>query len=132
MSVSLSACHLRVARPVSDLVRATAMYCDGLGLKVVGSFENHEGFDGVMLGGNASYHFELTYCRTRPVRPTPTHEDLVVFYVPDVSEWRSACAQMESAGFAHVQSFNPYWEIAGRTFEDFDGYRVVLENRAWK
>lgn len=36
------------------------MYCRGLGLRVMGHFENHEGFDGVMLGfADSSYHFEF-------------------------------------------------------------------------
>ena len=26
------------------------MYCRGLGLQEIGRFENHDGFDGVMLG----------------------------------------------------------------------------------
>jgi len=30
-----------------------------------------------------------------------------------------------------VASFNPYWERAGRTFEDPDGYRVVFQNSSW-
>jgi len=25
----------------------------------------------------------------------------------------------------------PYWDAHGRTFEDLDGYRVVLQNAAW-
>ena len=108
------------------------MYCDGLGLRVIDSFENHEGFDGVMLGlTDASYHFEFTHCREHPLVPTPTPEDLAVFYVPVLSEWRSACARMLAAGFKQVASFNPYWDLRGRTFEDPDGYRTVLENAEW-
>jgi YycE-like protein len=30
-----------------------------------------------------------------------------------------------------VKSFNPYWDGNGCTFEDPDGYRVVLQNAAW-
>ena len=67
----------------------------------------------------------------RPVRPTPAHEDLVVFYVADPAEWQSACARMRQAGFAVVPSFNPYWDVRGVTFEDPDGYRVVLQNADW-
>lgn len=25
-------------------------------------------------------------------------------------------------------SFNPYWDASGQTFEDADGYRIVLQN----
>ena len=37
---------------------------------------------------------------------------------------------MEYNGFAAVKSFNPYWDQCGKTFEDPDGYRVVLANMA--
>ena len=124
--------HLRIARPVSDLARTKAMYCRGLGLCVVGNFENHDGFDGVMLGAvGASYHFEFTYCRTHPIAPSATAEDLTVFYLPTPSEWESTCASMLAAGFKQVASLNPYWEVQGRTFQDQDGYRVVLQNAEW-
>jgi len=124
--------HLRVARPVSDIGRTKDMYALGLGLKVVGSFEDHEGFDGVMLGSpGAGYHFEFTVSRRHPVHPAPTIEDLAVFYVPSATEWRAACVSMEAAGFKPVASYNPYWEKNGRTYEDFDGYRVVLQQAEW-
>jgi hypothetical protein len=35
---------------------------------------------------------------------------------------------MTAAGYAPVASFNPYWDRSGRTFEDPDGYRVVLQH----
>ncbi|MFC5473934.1 VOC family protein [Paraherbaspirillum soli] len=125
-------CHLRIARPVSDLSQTSSMYCEGLGLRVLGSFEGHEGFDGVMLGrAGSSYHFEFTHCRTHPVEPNPTSEDLTVFYLPDSTEWKDRCASMLAAGFRQVASFNPYWDARGRTFEDLDGYRVVLQNADW-
>ena len=28
-------------------------------------------------------------------------------------------------------AFNPYWETRGRTYEDPDGYRVVLQQAEW-
>ena len=124
--------HLRIARPVTDLIRAQAMYCAGLGLKLIGSFEDHQGFDGIMLGQNGlNYHFEFTHCRRHPVTPSPTPEDLTVFYMPNASEWQSTCARMLAAGFQQVASLNPYWDVRGCTFEDSDGYRVVLQNASW-
>jgi YycE-like protein len=108
------------------------MYCQGLGLQVIGRFEDHEGFDGIMLGlTGASYHFEFTHRPTHPVAASPTPEDLAVFYIPKPVEWKRACANMLTAGFRQLPSFNPYWDRCGRTFEDFDGYRVVLQNAEW-
>ena len=108
------------------------MYCRGLGLLVIGRFEDHDGFDGIMLGlAGATYHFEFTFCATHPVAASPTAEDLVVLYIRERIEWNRACANMLTAGFKQVASFNPYWDRCGQTFEDFDGYRVVLQNADW-
>lgn len=124
--------HMRIARPVADIARSQAMYCKGLGLHITGSFRDHDGFDGVMLGGqDLDYHFEFTRCRTHPVAPSPTPEDLVVFYLPDPADWQAACERMLGAGFREAEPFNPYWRQRGRAFEDADGYRVVLQNEAW-
>lgn len=124
--------HLRVARPVSALDRAVRMYRQGLSLAVLGSFEDHEGFDGVMLGqAGASFHFEFTCSRRHPVAPSPTPEDLLVFYVPEPAAWEARCRQMADAGFAEVAPFNPYWSRLGRSYEDADGYRVVIQQAAW-
>jgi catechol 2,3-dioxygenase-like lactoylglutathione lyase family enzyme len=124
--------HLRIARPVTDLARTTDMYRRGLGLRVIDSFENHDGFDGVMLGAaGADYHFEFTRCHTHAVRPAPTVEDLVVFYLPSTSEWQAACASMAAARFEQVPAFNQYWDTRGRTYEDGDGYRIVLQQADW-
>ena len=108
------------------------MYSKGLGLTEIGRFENHEGFDGVILGRvGFGYHFEFTCCRNHPIRPSTTPEDLVVFYLPDHSEWQNTCQSMLEAGFTEVTPFNPYWQQRGRTFEDHDHYRVVLEQAEW-
>jgi len=123
---------MRIAKPVSNLAETRKMYCAGLGLSVVGHFENHEGFDGVMLGSaSMSYHFEFTHCSAHVVKPATTVEDLVVFYEPDREKWTKMCQSMDEAGFKQVTSFNPYWELNGRTFEDNDGYRIVLQNDGW-
>ena len=114
-----------------DLLRAATMYRRGLGLHLLGSFQGHAGFDGVMLGvPDAAYHLELTG-GAEPATRQPSPEDLLVLYVPDPREWRALCDSMLAAGFKAVSSSNPYWEVRGRTFEDADGYRTVLECAQW-
>ena len=108
------------------------MYSRGLRLRILWSFRDHDGFDGIMVGTpEAEYHFEFTQSRRHPVAPHPTPEDLLVFYYPDESEWRVASERMEAAGFQPVSSFNPFWNLHGRTYQDSDGYRVVLQQAAW-
>lgn len=124
--------HLRVARPTDNLSDILRFYRDGLGFEVIDSFEGHQGFDGVMLGhSNLSYHLEFTHHRGHPVGKAQTQENLLVFYLPDQNEWRRAVDRMIEQGYQPVKSYNPYWDLRGKTFEDSDGYRVVLQGASW-
>ena len=123
---------MRVARPTDNLAAIAAMYSKGLGFAVLSEFVDHQGFDGVILGHPGQpYHIELTTHRGHEVGKAPTQDHLLVFYIPDKHEWENACTQMSAAGFRAAPSYNPYWDLHGRTFEDLDGYRVVLQNEAW-
>lgn len=51
-------------------------------------------------------------------------------YYPEKSEWEAAVQRMLDAGVESVRSENPYWDVSGKTFEDPDGYRVVLQNES--
>lgn len=121
---------LRIARPTDHLQRVAQMYIEGLGFELLGKFEDHQGFDGVMIGHpKHHYHLEFTHHRGTQVGRAPTQDNLMVFYIADAQQWALTCEQMIKAGFVHVPSYNPYWDEAGCTFEDVDGYRVVLAQR---
>jgi catechol 2,3-dioxygenase-like lactoylglutathione lyase family enzyme len=123
---------LRVARPTDDLEPVIRFYRDGLGLEVLFSFKDHDGFEGVMLGGpKAPWHLEFTRLPGHAVGRAPTEDNLLVLYLPDADAWDRAIRRMDEAGYAPVRSFNPYWDERGVTFEDPDGYRVVLQNADW-
>jgi hypothetical protein len=123
---------LRVARPTDRLAEIAEMYRAGLGFTVLARFADHDGFDGVVLGhSDVPYHLEFTTTPEHAVGRASTKDNLLVFYLPDTGEWKERCEQMIAAGFRPVPSYNPYWDVAGRTFEDLDGYRVVLQNSAW-
>lgn len=125
----LRGAHVRIARPTDDLRSVVAFYRDALGFEVLGSFEDHEGFDGVMLGHReAGYHLEFTHHPSHPAGSAPTEEHLLVFYLPDREEWQRAVDDLERSGNRSVKSLNPYWDRQGKTYEDPDGYRVVLQN----
>jgi catechol 2,3-dioxygenase-like lactoylglutathione lyase family enzyme len=131
-SPDLGKVHLRVARPTDNLVAVVMFYRDGLGLEVLYEFKDHDGFDGVMLGGKgAAYHLEFTSRVGHKAGRAPTQDNLLVFYLPDKCGWKVAVARLENAGHKPVKAFNPYWDKNGRTFEDPDGYRVVLQNAEW-
>ena len=124
--------HLRVARPTDQLDAVLHFYHDGLGFELLTSFTNHAGFDGLMLGHPGwQYHLEFTHKHGHTAGRAPTQDNLLVFYLPAADEWQDAVVRLQNLGFHPLPSFNPYWDVHGRTFEDPDGYRVVLQNAAW-
>jgi catechol 2,3-dioxygenase-like lactoylglutathione lyase family enzyme len=129
---ALGQAHLRVARPSDDLEAVVRFYRDGLGFEVLAEFADHDGFDGVMLGHRgAAYHLEFTRKRGHTAGKAPSKDNLLVFYLPDKAAWRGAVARLKGCGYEPVAAFNPYWDERGKTFEDPDGYRVVLQNALW-
>ena len=123
---------MRVARPTDNLVKISQMYEKGLGFTILAQFNDHLGFDGIILGHpHHPYHLEFTHHRGTKVGRAPNKEHLLVFYLPNKKAWQDACNALKKAGFRPVVSYNPYWDQAGKTFEDVDGYRIVLQNHAW-
>ena len=123
---------LRVARPTDHLEEVIRFYTEGIGLSILGSFEDQDGFDGVMLGlPGAAYHLEFTRKHGHSAGRAPTQDNLLVFYISDKQEWLNATERMAAAGYESVASFNPYWDRLGQTYEDPDGYRVVIQNESW-
>ncbi len=123
----------RVARPTDQLDQVVRFYTNGLGLQILYQFENHDGFDDVMVGIlGEPYHFEFTHHQGHLVGRAPTQDNLIVFHLPDQQEWRCAVDQMKVTGYEPLKSYNPYWDKSGVTFEDPDGYRVVLQNASWE
>ena len=108
------------------------MYLEELGFSLLCSFENHNGFDGAIIGHeNHNYHLEFTHHRGAHVGKAPTQDNLLVFYLSDQHAWAECCNKMIASGFTAVNSYNAYWDQFAKTFEDIDGYRVVLQNRDW-
>ncbi len=128
----LGAAHLRCARPTDRMEEVVDFYCQALGFQVLGRFQNHDGFDGVMLGcADAGYHLEFTTQRGHVPDITPSPDQLLVFYLPDNADWLVAVEKIEATGASAVESLNPYWGTCGRTYEDPDGYRIVIQNASW-
>ncbi len=118
---------LRVVRPTDDLAPVRRFYVDALQFPVIYGFEGHDGFDGLIVGvPGAAYHFAFTRKHGYTAGRAATPENLLVFYLEDETAWHAAVARMQAHGFDPVEPHNPYWRDRGATFEDPDGYRVVL------
>lgn len=125
--------QLRIARPTDQIEAITRFYCNGLGFDVIASFEDHDGFDGIMLSWSGeAFHLEFTHERGTSTSRAVSNENLLVFYIPDTAQWQGLVNRLISNGYQAVKSHNPYWDKLGITFEDPDGYRVVLQNTFWQ
>lgn len=115
---------LRAARPTNSLEPLRRFYVDGLGLPVIATFEGHQGFDGLVLGAG---DWELEFVVEAGVHAprAPTHEHLVALTFTE-AELGDRLARLEALGARRVAAHNPYWNANGVTFEDPDGYHVVL------
>ena len=96
--------HMRVARATDHIKEIVAFYRDGLGFEVIGSFTEHDGFDGVMLGHpGAQYHLEFTCQQGVTAGRAPTEENLLVFYLPDAGEWQTAVQRIQITAMGRDQ-----------------------------
>lgn len=123
--------RLRVARPCLDIEVTKAFYTKYLEMNVLSFFEDHKGFDGIILGQSGlDFHLEFTKCLYEEVLPTTNKEDLLVFFEPEETKYLNRCEQLESSGAQRNTSFNSYWDKKGRTYLDPNGYRLVIYNGA--
>jgi catechol 2,3-dioxygenase-like lactoylglutathione lyase family enzyme len=122
------AMQLRVARHTERLDALVRFYRDGLGLPELGRFEDHDGYEGVFLEvPGTGAHLELTAGGVHSA-PVPHPESLLVLYLGDEQTVRAVAARL---GAEPVAPANPYWAEHGLTFEDPDGFRVVLVPERW-
>ena len=117
------ALQLRVARHTERFDEVVAFYRDGIGLTEIGGFRNHGGYDGVFLAvPGTGAHLELTAGGEHGA-PDPHPESLLVLYLGDEEAVQAVASRL---GREPIPSANPYWAAHGLTFEDPDGFRVVL------
>jgi catechol 2,3-dioxygenase-like lactoylglutathione lyase family enzyme len=122
------AMQVRFARHTEALVACVMFWRDQLGLPELTRFEDHAGYTGVVLDlPGTGAHLELTTGGGHPAS-IPDPESLVVLYLGDWETVRTRAAVIEAAP---VPSANPYWDRCGLTFEDPDGFRVVLVAGSW-
>jgi catechol 2,3-dioxygenase-like lactoylglutathione lyase family enzyme len=121
--------QFRIARPTDKLAEVVRFYCEGLGLKKIGGFENHAGYSGVMIGlPDNKYHLEFTEHEEGNPCPAPTKDNLLVFYIPEKEAIDKIVERLATMGYNEVAPENPYWQAQGVTIEDPDGWRIVLMN----
>ncbi len=123
--------QIRIARPTDKLNEMIRFYHEGLQFPVIGSFQQHAGYDGVMLGmPDAGIHLEFTRHADGSPCPAPAKDNLLVLYFKSSDERNNYTQRFMQLGYPEVAPENPYWLDHGITIEDPDGWRVVLVDRS--
>ena len=130
--------YLRIGRPSRDPDAAALRYCTAFALEELARFEDHEGFDGVIIGKRgAGYQLEFTRCRHHEVVPASTAaaaagvffrqgvcacvESVVVFFGDEVF----SCERQSFWGFSFLICFL----LGGGGWKPSLFFRAVLVNQ---
>ena len=118
----------RHARHTNNLEQLKTFYTEILGLEVLGSFENHNNYDGVFIGKpNENWHLEFTQT-TEIVNHTFDEDDILVFYPNTNQEYELILEKIIKENIQFIKPKNPYWKENGKMILDPDGYRIIVSN----
>jgi catechol 2,3-dioxygenase-like lactoylglutathione lyase family enzyme len=118
----------RFARHTNNLEKLKTFYTTILGLEVLGSFENHNNYDGIFIGKqNLDWHLEFTQS-DEVVEFNFNEDDILVFYPENIFEYDLLIKNINKNNISFKESKNPYWNVNGKMILDPDGYRIILSN----
>ncbi len=120
--------QMRVAKHTKSISNIKDFYCRQLGFKVIGSFQDHQGYDGIFLGNQSEYHLEFTTSEVLPNRILDP-DDLMVFYCESDEEYLKI--EETFIHYPKVETRNPYWHDKGIALLDPDGNVVVICKSNW-
>ena len=119
---------LRVARHTNNLEIIENFYVNILGFEKLGSFQNHDNYNGIFIGKlDLDWHFEFTQSALK-ANHIFDEDDLIVLYPDTITKYNSLMQSLIDNNISKIKAINPYWKVNGRMFLDPDGYRIVISN----
>ena len=120
--------ELRIARHTDNLNKIKEFYTEIIGLKVLFSFENHNGYNGVFLGKEGTtWHLEFTSSKDKANHKFDD-EDLLVFYPREQTDYDEIIGRIETCNIQQFKPKNPFWVDNGVLIHDPDGYGVIVSS----
>lgn len=118
--------RLRVARHTKDLDKIIHFYTQLINLEILGSFQNHDGYDGIFIGlPDADWHLEFTVSKEEPIHQFD-EDDLLVFYFNSIEDLNLVQSKLDVENCQQKPSKNPYWNENGFLYKDPDGFGIIL------
>ncbi|ESU24827.1 glyoxalase/bleomycin resistance protein/dioxygenase [Flavobacterium enshiense DK69] len=119
---------LRIARHTNDLERIKTFYTDVLGFDILGSFENHDNYNGIFIGRpDSDWHFEFTQSNDE-ANHFSDEDDITVLYPETFEEYKRLINKLLHYDISTISSKNTYWNTNGKMFLDPDGFRIIISN----
>ena len=119
----------RYARHTTNLQEIEKFYTEIVGLEKIGSFENHNNYDGLFLGHkNSNWHLEFTTSTNKP-NSKFDQDDILVFYLNSEIELAQIKKTIKQKNINLEVPKNPYWSENGIMISDPDRFKVVFTVR---
>ena len=119
----------RYARHTTNLEKIKNFYTQILGLEILGTFENHNGYDGIFLGKqNQNWHLEFTVSNEIPDRIFD-EDDLLVFYPEKLKDYLLILEQISKKNIPTFEPKNPYWKENGILIKDPDNFGIIISKQ---
>ena len=116
----------RYARHTNNLREIVNFYTNIIGLEILGSFKNHNDYNGFFLGiKDMNWHLEFTESNEK-ANHIADEDDLIVFYFNSKKEIDLILQKAKKAGYYTSKSKNPYWQLNGVEIKDPDNFGIIL------
>ncbi|AXG73493.1 VOC family protein [Flavobacterium arcticum] len=120
--------NFRVARHTNNLDKIIAFYTNILDLEILGSFNNHDNYDGVFIGlKDMSWHLEFTKS-DEIVNHKFNDDDILVFYPETDISYSMIIENINIYQIKKLNPKNPYWNLNGILIQDPDGFNIIISN----
>lgn len=124
--------QFRYARHTKKLESLVYFYTSVLNFKILGKFENHEGYDGVFLGKkDLNWHIEFTQNQEVP-HQVYGEDDALVFYPESQKDFDEILLNLNKFEIPVLEPKNPYWRENGICFEDCDHFKIIVSRQKIK
>ena len=119
---------LRVTRHTNNLEKIKDFYINIFEFELLGSFENHNNYDGIFIGKpKLDWYLEFTKSN-EIVNFNFGEEDYLVFYPENKSENDKILENISKNNIEFISPKNPFWTENGKVILDPDGFGIIISN----
>lgn len=120
--------EFRSARHTNNLTALFDFYTNILGMELLFSFENHNGYSGAFVGiQGQDWHLEFTQSGDSASHSFD-EDDVWVFYPSNKKEYAQILQNISNHGIQKIAAKNPFWNDNGVCIQDPDGFRVIISS----